>query len=119
MHGLETLIRMNLEVGQPELPGQRLRMHPRIAQLRCVVSRLAIDRNYQRWLFRSLNLYADQIVNRPLYKPDEGWDDLEALQQVTLGDMMETFLRSPKPERSAYGSFTIPPQPMANGEGTT
>ncbi len=33
---------------------------------------------------------------RPHYRPEEGWDDLEALQQVTLGDMMEERL-------AAYG----------------
>lgn len=94
MHGLETLMRLNREVGQPELPGRRLRRHPRIAQLRTDVARLPVDEHYRRWLYRSLNLYADQVVERPLYKPDEGWDDLEALQQVTLGDMMEHSMRS-------------------------
>lgn len=94
MHGLETLMRLNREIGQPELPGRRLRCHPRIAQLRTDVARLPVDEHYRRWLYRSLNLYADQVVDRPLYKPDEGWDDLEALQQVTLGDMMEHSMRS-------------------------
>jgi hypothetical protein len=92
MHGLETLVRLNREFGQPELPGRRLRHHPRIAKLRIDVTCLPIDENYRRWLRHSLNLYADQIINRPLYEKDE-WDDLEALQQVTLGDMMEASLR--------------------------
>jgi hypothetical protein len=94
MHGLETLVRLNREFGQPELPGRRLRHHPRIAQLRTDVARLPVDEQYRRWLYRSLNLYADQVVECPLYKPEDGWDDLEALQQVTLGDMMEHSLRS-------------------------
>jgi hypothetical protein len=44
---------------------------------------------YRAALHRSLGRYADQLVSRPRYRPEEGWDDLEALQQVTLGDMME------------------------------
>ena len=94
MHGLETLLRLNREFGQPELPGRRLRHHPRIAKLRHHVASLPIDEDYRRWLYRSLNLYADQVVEHPHYKLEEGWDDLEALQQVTLGDMMEHSLRS-------------------------
>lgn len=93
MHGLETLVRLNREFGQPQLPGQRLRHHPRIEQLRTNVARLPVQEYFRRWLYRSLNLYADQVVERPLYKPEKGWDDLEALQQVTLGDMMEHSLR--------------------------
>lgn len=97
MHGLETLVRLNLEVDQPELPGRRLRHHPRIAQLRVDVARLPVTGDYRRWLYRSLNLYADQIVARPQYGSGEGWDDLEALQQVTLGDMMERSLHENHP----------------------
>jgi hypothetical protein len=89
MHGLDTLMRLNAEFGQPELPGKRLRHHPRIAALRTYVKGLPVDENYRCWLYRSINLYADQIVTRPVYAPEEGWDDLEALQQVTLGDMNE------------------------------
>jgi hypothetical protein len=92
MHGLETLKRLNAEFGQPEPPGKRLRRHPRIAMLRLYVAGLPVDDDYRRWLYRSINLYADQIVERPEYAPEEGWDDLEALQQVTLGDMNEHHL---------------------------
>lgn len=87
-------MRLNAEVGQPESPGKRLRHHPRIMQLRHDVAGLPVDDDFRRWLYRSLNLYADQIVARPVYLPDQGWDDLEALQQVTLGDMMETWLNA-------------------------
>jgi len=44
-------------------------------------------------LYAALYKYADQFVERPHYKPEEGWDDLEALQQVTLGDWMEESIR--------------------------
>lgn len=92
MHGLETLRRLNAEVSQPEMPGQRLRHHTRIQALRLSVASLPVDDDYRRWLYRSINLYADQIVERPEYQHSEGWDDLEALQQVTLGDMNEHYL---------------------------
>ena len=69
MHSLETLLRLNAEFGQPEAPGRRLRHHPRIALLRQQVAGLPVDDNYRRWLYRSLNLYADQLVVRPQYRP--------------------------------------------------
>ncbi|MBK7898434.1 MAG: hypothetical protein KA603_16230 [Azonexus sp.] len=59
MHGLETLIRLNRTVGLPDLPGRILRRHPRIASLRLDVAQMKVDDNYRRWLYRSLNLYAD------------------------------------------------------------
>jgi hypothetical protein len=92
MHGLWTLIQLNREFDQPELSGRRLRHHPRIAQLRTDVALLPVAEDYRRWLYRSLNLYAEQIVARPQGGSGERWDDLEALQQVTLGDMMERAL---------------------------
>jgi hypothetical protein len=93
MHGLDTLIRRNTSAGMPEFPGQKLRKHPRIIALRRDVAGLPVDEHYRRWLYRSINRYADQIIERPSYAPEDGWDDLEALQQVTLGDMMEFGLR--------------------------
>lgn len=74
---------------EPELPGERLRQHPRIVRLRQEVSALPVDQEYRGRLLHSIDLYADHIVARPVYAPDEGWDDLEALQQVTLSDWME------------------------------
>ncbi len=89
MHALDTLRRLNALVGQSEPAGQRLRHHPRIIALSHQVARFPVDEHYRRWLYRSINRYADQIVERPTHAPEDGWDDLEALQQVTLGDMME------------------------------
>ena len=74
--------------------------HPRIAILRTVVHTLPVDEDYRAQLLQSLDTYRAQllqsldtyraqILERPAYQPDQGWDDLEALQQVTLGDMME------------------------------
>ena len=80
--------------------------HPRLAQLRSQVVGLPVDEQHRAALLRSIDNYRDQILARPFYTPDEGWDDLEALQQVTLGDAMERALqekfkgqsRSNKPE---------------------
>ncbi len=67
--------------------------HPRITKLRSQVLGLLVDDNYRAALLRSINTYADQIVSRSEPAPDEGWDDLEALQQVTLGDTLERALQ--------------------------
>lgn len=66
--------------------------HPRLALLRSQVLSLPVDEQYRAALLKSIDIYRDQILGRPLYAPDEGWDDLEALQQVTLGDVMERAL---------------------------
>ena len=89
MHGLETTRRLNREAYEGRPPKNPLRHHPRIQALRLIVDQLPVDGAYRVVLHRSLGRYADQIVSRPHYASDEGWDDLEALQQVTLGDMME------------------------------
>ena len=73
-------------------PGERLRQHSRIVRLRQQVAALPVDQEYRRRLLQSIGLYADHIVARPVYAPDEGWDDLEALQQVTLSDWTEMLL---------------------------
>jgi hypothetical protein len=86
MHGPETLLRPNSE--PPPRP-HPLRMHPRIVGLRQLIRALPIDKTYASGLLASLYNYADQLVERPCYLRGEGWNDLEALQQVTLGDMME------------------------------
>jgi hypothetical protein len=65
----------------------------RIADLRRSVARLPVCEEYRAALFKSIVLYRDQIISRPVYAPEEGMDDLEALQQVTLGDRVDQFLR--------------------------
>jgi len=67
--------------------------HPRIALLRNDVLSLPVDEGYKQLLLNSIDLYRDQIIDRPVYAPDEGWDDLEAIQQVTLGDMGERWFK--------------------------
>ena len=94
MHGLETLHRLNKEACEGKPPQNPLRHHPRIQALRVIVDQLPVDGMYRAALHRSLGRYADQLVSRPHYRPEEGWDDLETLQQVTLGDMMEESLQA-------------------------
>lgn len=89
MHSLEIITRINSE--NPPQP-HPLRMHPRIYALRRSIRSMAVSSEYLTRLYAALYKYADQIVDRPQYAHGEGWDDLEALQQVTLGDWMEESL---------------------------
>lgn len=89
MFGLETIVSHNSE---EERILQPLYWNPRIAALRESIRWLPIDAKYRQRLNLSLYKYADQIISRPILPPCEGWDDLEALQQVTLGERMEEFL---------------------------
>lgn len=67
--------------------------HPRIALLRNDVLNLPVDNEYKAHLLNSIDLYYDHIINRTVYAHDEAWDDLEAIQQVTLGDLNEKWFR--------------------------
>ena len=88
MHGLTTLNRLNEFACLPKYN------HPKLHALAYTVQRLPIGGFYRAALLRSIDRYADQLIARPACKPDEGWDDLEALQQVTPGDMMELSYRA-------------------------
>ena len=93
MYSLEIIQRINTE-NQPAQPSYELLFHPRIVALRHQVNGLPVDSEYRRWLRHSLWKYAEQIVARVEPPPDEGWDDLEDLQQVTLGDWNEASLKA-------------------------
>ena len=73
--------------------GQHLRGHPRLAQLRRDVLGLPVDGDYRAALLQSIETYAEEIVIDPVSVPGAGWDDLEALQQATLADMMARSFR--------------------------
>lgn len=90
MHGLEIILRNNSANQRQPHP---LRLHPRIYALRQSICRMAIDGSYRVRLYDALYKYADQFVDRPVQQTTEGWDDLEALQQVTLADCMGAYLR--------------------------
>ena len=94
MHGLKTLERLNRCATEGRPRQNPLRHHPRIQALRREVNGLPVDPLYRAALHRSLDRYADPIVSRPHHAPEAGWDDLEALQQVTLGDIMEEQLHA-------------------------
>ena len=54
---------------------------------------LPVNPGYRARLRLSLYRYADQFVSRPEPAFEAGWSDLEALQQVTLSDVLEESLR--------------------------
>lgn len=87
MHSLHTLGRLNEFACLPKYN------HPKLHALTFTVQRLPVGGFYRAALLRSIDRYADQIIARPTRPREEAWDDLEALQQVTLGDMMEASLR--------------------------
>ncbi|HJV75934.1 MAG TPA: hypothetical protein VJ654_17065 [Noviherbaspirillum sp.] len=66
---------------------------PRLEKLSEFVGSLPVDREYRARLYRSIAIYARQILERPDPPPPEQWDDYSALQQVTLGDWNEEELR--------------------------
>jgi hypothetical protein len=88
MHSLCTLSRLNEFACRPRYN------HPKLHALTYSVQRLPIGGLYRAALLRSIDRYADQFIERPTRPPEEAWDDLEALQQVTLGDMMEASLKA-------------------------
>ena len=90
MHGLELITRLNSETKRVPHP---LRMHPRIYALRQSIRGMAVSSEYVARLYAALYTYADQLIDRPRYASEEGWDDFEALQQVTLSDWHEQSIK--------------------------
>lgn len=64
----------------------------RIAILRDDVLNLPIPADYAFQLLNSIEIYRDQILARPVFEGADIWDDLEALQQVTLSDTREAMM---------------------------
>ena len=88
---LETILKLNAP-GYERLEPNPLRYHPRIVSLRRFVNSLPVSYEYRMRLKRSIHRYAEQIIARPVYSPDDGWSDEAAIQQVTLGDWNEETL---------------------------
>jgi hypothetical protein len=65
----------------------------RISILNDEVINLQVSTEYCFLLLSSINKYREQILARPVFQEAGLWDDLEALQQVTLGDTMEEKLK--------------------------
>ena len=92
MWDLATLARLNR--ADRHCPDQyALRHHPRIVALHRQLNALPVNPGYRARLRLSIYRYAEQFVSRPEPALGEGWSDLEALQQVTLGDLLEASLR--------------------------
>lgn len=92
MWDLTTLIRLNR--ADRHCPDQHaLRHQPRIVALHRQLNALPIKPGYRARLRLSIYRYADQFVSRPQPAFCEGWSDLEALQQVTMSDVLEESLR--------------------------
>jgi hypothetical protein len=97
---IESASKMDVDAAWLELQSSShlgLDDHPRIVLLRSEVKGLPVDEEYKNELLHSIELYRDQILDRPECLLHEGWDDLEALQQVTLGDMNERWLQERAP----------------------
>lgn len=89
---------------EDEMVAVKINDHPRLIKLRNDVYSLPVDSDYKRALLQSIETYGEDILKRPEYPTAEGWDDLEAIQQVTLGDSMEHLLAS-----GAIGGANIKP----------
>ncbi len=89
---LESLKKIN-EPGFDIPEPHPLRYHPRILSVRRFVNGMSVPYEYKMRLKRSIYIYADQIISRPVYQTGEGWSDEEAIQQVTLSDWNEESLR--------------------------
>ena len=74
--------------------------HPRIAKLRWQVRNLPIDESWRAELLVSIHRFREQFITRPVYAPEDGWDDLEALQQATLAEMMARLMKEKRSKRA-------------------
>ena len=90
---LETLNKINAPDFERQQP-HPLRYHPRIVALRRFVNSCPVPYEYKMRLKRSIHIYAEEIIARPVYGPMFGWSDEDSIQQVTLGDWNEENLQS-------------------------
>ena len=90
---LETLKKLNAWSSTPP-QSHPLRYHPRIMVLRRFVNGLPVASDYKQLLVRNIYVLAEAIISRPVYAPDEGWSDEEALQQYTLAQIYQKNLES-------------------------
>jgi hypothetical protein len=58
------------------------------------VNRLPVDSEYRRWLRYTLWRNAEWFIERVEPTQQDGWDNLEALQQTALGNMAEASLQA-------------------------
>jgi len=67
----------------------------RLAKLREALAGLPVTPAYREALLASVDQYSDQILVRPEF--GAGWDDLMAVEQVTLGDAVEAVIQTMMP----------------------
>ncbi len=75
--------------------------HPRLELLRSDVRGLSVNDEYKAALLKSIDLYDNYFINRPIYEHNAGWDDLDALLRATLGDLNEQRLKDNAPSEEA------------------
>lgn len=76
----------------------------RLKRLKAQISAINVSPAYRAALLVSLIQYGPQILSRPVTTDtEEGWSDFEALQQVTLGNAVELWLKSGCVNESALG----------------
>lgn len=68
--------------------------HPRLIKLKQDVYSLPVDSEYKRALLESISLFCDDILKSPENSPNQGFDDLENIQQITLARRMENLLEN-------------------------
>ncbi len=68
--------------------------HPRLIKLKQDVYSLPVDSEYKRELLESISLFGDDILKSPENSPNQGFDDLENIQQITLARRMEYLLEN-------------------------
>ena len=68
--------------------------NPCVTTPRNQVLHLPVDDEYRKEFLLLIDTYNDQIISRPYYAANEGWDGLEALQQFTLSNRNEGALRA-------------------------
>jgi hypothetical protein len=68
--------------------------HPRLIKLKQDVYSLPVDSEYKRALLESISLFGDDILKSPENSPNQGFDDLENIQQITLARRMEDLLEN-------------------------
>lgn len=68
--------------------------HPRLIKLKQDVYSLPVDSEYKRALLESISLFGDDILKSPENSPNQGFDDLENIQQITLARRVEDLLEN-------------------------
>jgi len=69
-------------------------IHFRIAKLELAIRNLPVSDGFRAQLLVAVKENEEVILERPMYRADEGLDDLEAVQQLVLGNQVEMWFHS-------------------------